>query len=152
VENPENKTIAFVRKALLAIFVLAVVGTAAELLLLGHFEGLSQYVPLVLLALSMLVLGWYAVSRNRASLRAFQVLNILFVAGGTLGMYLHYQGNALFEVDMVPGIHGWDLFEKAIGGATPALAPGSLVQLGLVGLVFSFRHPLLLRPINPQIE
>jgi hypothetical protein len=31
-------------------------------------------------------------------------------------------------------------------GATPLLAPGIMLQLGLVGLLFTFRHPALARP------
>ena len=32
---------------------------------------------------------------------------------------------------------------RELRGATPALAPGAMVQLGLLGLAFTFRHPVL---------
>ena len=32
---------------------------------------------------------------------------------------------------------------KALRGATPALAPGALAQLGLLGLLYTYRHPAL---------
>jgi hypothetical protein len=38
---------------------------------------------------------------------------------------------------------GWELFKEAMTGATPALAPGAMVQLGLIGLAWSYRHPAL---------
>ena len=56
---------------------------------------------------------------------------------------LHYRGNAEFELEMMPALGGLDLFWKSMQGATPALAPGAMVQIGLVGLAYCFRHPLL---------
>jgi hypothetical protein len=38
---------------------------------------------------------------------------------------------------------GMDLFSKVMTGAAPALAPGAMVQLGLLGLIYTFRHPAL---------
>jgi hypothetical protein len=38
---------------------------------------------------------------------------------------------------------GMDLLSKAMTGAAPALAPGAMIQLGLLGLVYTFRHPAL---------
>jgi len=32
---------------------------------------------------------------------------------------------------------------KALAGATPVLAPGSMSLLGVVGLALTYRHPLL---------
>ena len=34
---------------------------------------------------------------------------------------------------MDPALHGLDLFWSALRGATPALAPGAMAQLGLIG-------------------
>ena len=33
--------------------------------------------------------------------------------------------------------------DERLTGATPALAPGAMVQLGLIGLAYTFRHPAL---------
>jgi hypothetical protein len=35
------------------------------------------------------------------------------------------------------------LFREALSGATPALAPGTMVQFGLLGLLYTYRHPRL---------
>jgi hypothetical protein len=35
------------------------------------------------------------------------------------------------------------LVSKTLTGATPVLAPGSMSLLGLVGLAFAYRHPVL---------
>ena len=63
---------------------------------------------------------------------------------GLIGMGLHYDGNVEFEREMYPSIAGPTLFWGAITGATPALAPGTLVLLGTLGLICTYRHPALL--------
>jgi hypothetical protein len=43
-----------------------------------------------------------------------------------------------------PSLAGWDLVWQAIGGKTPPLlAPGAMIQLGLVGLAYTYKHPAL---------
>ena len=46
-------------------------------------------------------------------------------------------------------MRGLELVWEALKGATPALAPGAMAQLGLVGLAFAYRHPLLSGPADP---
>ena len=68
-----------------------------------------------------------------------------FVIAGVAGVILHYRGNAEFELEMHPAVRGFDLFRDAMMGATPALAPGTMAQLGLLGLASTYRHPRLRR-------
>ena len=71
----------------------------------------------------------------------------LFVLTGVLGIGFHYAANVEFQREMDPSIHGMALFWKAMAAKTPpALAPGSMTQLGLLGLAYAFRHPALGRP------
>ena len=132
-----------VRAALLGIFLFGGVGTAAELLLLEHTEQPWQWAPLVLIAAGVVAVAWHAVARSRGSVRAFQALMVLFGAGGLTGMALHYRGNLEFEREMHPDGTVWELCEGALMGATPALAPGTMILLGLIGLVYTYRHPSL---------
>ena len=136
-------TMAILRQILLATLLLGLVGLEADLLLLEHFDGTSQWLPLVLLAVSLLALGWYGVSRGRASIRAVQGAMLLCVVLGAVGVVLHVDGNMEFEREMSPGMAGYALLKAAMMGATPALAPGSMIQLGLIGLAWTFRHPAL---------
>ena len=46
-----------------------------------------------------------------------------------------------FELEMYPDLAGWKLFKDSMMGATPALAPGAMVQIGLIGLAWTLRHP-----------
>jgi hypothetical protein len=68
---------------------------------------------------------------------------LVFVLAGMLGVYLHYSGNREFELEMYPTMSGMELFRKTMTGATPALAPGTMIQLAFVGLAYTFRHPRL---------
>lgn len=112
------------------------VGILIELLLLEHFEDTLQFVPLGLLGLGVVTLLWHARSPHRTSTRAVRALMTLFIVSGVLGVYLHYRGNVEFERERRPQAGGWTLFREAMMGATPALAPGAMVQLGLLGLLY----------------
>lgn len=114
-----------------------------ELLLLGHIEDAWQWVPVVLLGVGVLVTFWHLVRRDLGSLRVLQMLMLLFVVSGLVGLALHYKGNVEFEKEMYPDLAGWQLFSQAMTGATPSLAPGTMVQFGLLGLLYTFRHPML---------
>ena len=129
----------------LAVFGLGLLGTGGELLLLGHTVGMNQLIPIVLFVMSLLVLAWHALERKSASLRTFQITMLLFVAAGILGTGFHYWANQEFELEGDPGLKGIALFWRVMSGTTPALAPGAMVQLGLLGLIYTFRHPALLK-------
>jgi len=134
------------RRWLLGLVVLGLTGTGVELLLFKHYEDAWQWTPLVLIGATYGVIGWHLVRRSAAALRVFQALMVLLVVAGALGAVLHYQGNVEFQLEVDPTLRGWPLFVKAIHAkAPPALAPGSMSQLGLLGLVYAFRHPWLTR-------
>ena len=135
----------FVRLALLAILALGILGTCIELLLLKHTEGWWQWAPIVLMALALPVIGVVAVSSAAAWVRALRILMLVFVLAGVVGIWLHYRGNAEWELERMASLSGLDLFRHAVMGATPTLAPGTMVQLGLVGLLYTYRHPALRR-------
>jgi hypothetical protein len=140
-----NRTIGVIRAILLVALVTGLVGTGIELLLLEHFEEWPQLIPLGLIAAALLVLVWHALVRGPAPLRVFQGLMLIFVLAGIVGLTLHYQGNVEFELEMYPDRAGFELFRKSMMGATPALAPGSMVQIALIGLAYAYSHPRLAR-------
>lgn len=141
----EAPVLAAIRTILVAIFLFGAIGVAAELLLLEHTEDIWQWVPLVLLGASVPAAAWSIAQRNPASLRTFQAVMVLFLFSGVVGVALHYRGNAEFELEMYPSLRGFGLVGEALMGATPALAPGTMLQLGLLGLASTYRHPALAR-------
>ena len=137
------------RRAMLALVLLGMLGLIAELVLLEHYEDPWQWTPLVLLGVG-LPLALVAARRPGAGvLRAFRILMALYVLAGLVGVVLHLKGNVEFELERNPSIRGLPLAWEVLRGATPALAPGALAQLGLLGLLFAFRHPALRPPAAP---
>lgn len=137
---------ASLRRLLLALVLLGQAGLLAELVLLEHTESAWQWAPLVLLLLGMPAVAGVLLRPGPATLRLVQSVALLMLAAGALGVYLHYRGNTEFELESDPALGGWTLFRLAMQGATPALAPGALAQLGLVALLATYRHPALTRP------
>jgi hypothetical protein len=131
------------RKILLWTLVAGATGMMGELLLIGHDESTAQFVPLVLLATGILAALVMLAAPTRRRLRLLQLLMALFLGAGILGVGLHYQGNNEFELEMYPSLAGVELMSKALTGATPVLAPGSMSLLGVLGLALTYRHPLL---------
>jgi hypothetical protein len=128
-----------------ALVLLGMGGMAAELLLLEHVESVSQWIPLAVIGAG-LVAGTAAAARpGRGTLRLFQAAMAACLAAGALGVYLHYRGNVAFEREMDDTLRGFALLWAALHGATPALAPGALAHLGLIGLATTYRHPALRR-------
>ncbi|MGH7494259.1 MAG: hypothetical protein ACREOO_17955 [bacterium] len=141
------------RTILLIIFLLGALGTATELLLLGHTETRWQMVPLLLIAASLVALIFHAAVRRAmipgistkmllASIRVFQVIMMLFIISGFIGVWQHFQAKAEFKLETNPGLSGMELIWEAIIGATvpPVLAPGMMIQMGLLGLALTYRQ------------
>lgn len=132
------------RRVVLAILLFGLVARAADLLLLNHYEETAQLIPLGLIGVAIGLLVWHGVRPGPLVMRLFQVAMALFVASGFVGVALHFEGNAEFQGEIDPSINGLDLVWKVMRAkAPPALAPGAMVELGLLGLVYAFRHPVL---------
>jgi hypothetical protein len=127
-------------QALAAILALGLVGSGAELLLIEHHEDRTQTIPLVAIGLTLATLAWDLLARGTLSRRCLQVVLSLLVAAGLAGVVLHVRANAEFQNELDPSLSGWPLWRKTLQAkAPPALAPGVLAQLGLLGLVYAAR-------------
>jgi FtsH-binding integral membrane protein len=132
------------RQFLLGLLVLEMLGTAAELILLAHFEDPWQIAPLALIAMGLVVLTWFWFSRSANSLQALRVVMVLAIASAGIGFVLHFRANAEFQLDIDPSMKGLALWVKVLQAkAPPALAPGVMAHFGLLGLVYTYRHPAL---------
>ena len=148
----DAKTLHAVRRALLITLVVGLLGTGMELILLGHIDGVTQYIPVVLVGVAFIATLWHVLRPSAGSVRALQGLMALCVLTGALGVALHYRGNLEFELEMYPTMSGRELVTKVATGATPLLAPGSLSLLGVIGLLHAYRHPAVDRAGNLQEE
>lgn len=140
-----GRTLATVGRLILAILVFGIATTLVELILLAHYEDVKQLIPLALLALSLIVLVVHVIVPRPWSVRVFQGTMLLFVAGGILGVFFHYEGSKEFQLEMDASLSGMSLFWKVVQAkAPPTLAPGLMVQLGILGLIY----PLTRKPRN----
>ena len=148
-------TLSSLRRLLLGLLVLGLVGTAAELVLMGHDEDVWQLIPLVVIAMAVLASGallWGQTGVRPASdggqtprarsstVRFFRLSMLLLILSGVLGAVLHYRANMEFKLEMDPSLTGFALFSSVVRAkAPPALAPATLALLGLLGLTSVFR-------------
>lgn len=134
---------ASLRQLLLLVVFIGVAGLEVELALLRHADSLTQWIPHVTLFIGLLSTAIVYFRPRPATLKAFQLLMLTFLVVGILGVILHLKGNVEFAVERDPSLSGLRLMWKALRGATPALAPGALAQLGLLGLLYTYKHPAL---------
>ena len=138
-----------IRRFMLALLTFGLVAIGIELLALAHYEDSLQLVPLGAILLTLVVIAWHLVRRGRAGLTALRVMLVLLLATGGVGIVLHAQGNMEFQRDINPDLRGWPLLRRVLhASAPPALAPGVMAQLGLLGLIYTYRHPAEREPVN----
>lgn len=132
-------TLRILRRFLLAILVVGLTGTAAELLLMKHYEEPLQFVPLASIAFGLAALAWHGWRPSRTSLLAVQIVMALFLGAGLAGVYYHFRANLQYQREFDAALHGRALLWRALQAKVPpALAPGVLVQFGLVGLAYTY--------------
>jgi hypothetical protein len=137
-----DRVVELLRRWILFVLVLGLLGTVTELLLLEHYEQPLQFVPLVLIAAAIVVLAWLAMRHDAASLRALQIVMALFVVAGFVGFVAHFLGSADYQLELDPEMSTWELVEKILHAkAPPLLAPGMMLQLGLLGLAYVYTDP-----------
>jgi len=138
-----QESLSLLRRGLLVLLVIGAAGLIGELVLLEHYEDTPQFIPFGLLSLTLLVTGWHWLDGRKRSLRWFQAVMMLLIIAGPVGMFLHLKGNWEMERELDPSLLGLDLWVTVLRGEAPTLAPGTLVQFGLLGLLYAYKHPAL---------
>jgi hypothetical protein len=129
-------TLESVRRLLLALLLFGMAGTTAELWLMDHFEDWKQLLPFAAMGLSAFTLLWFGFARSAGATRSFRVCMLLLMLAGATGTILHYRANMEFQLEMDPSLSGVALMRKVLHAkAPPALAPGNMALLGLLGLI-----------------
>lgn len=129
----------------LFLFVIAAglfTGSAAELVLLGHWEDPVQFIPFGLCGLGLIVLGWVLLRPSRPAIVALRISMVLIVAGSLFGIYEHVSNNFAFEMEIYPNEAVTDALVHAFGGANPLLAPGILGLAALLAIAATYYHPI----------
>jgi hypothetical protein len=131
------------RQLVLAIVLFGIVGLEIELAFLRHADSFAKWIPHICLLVGLVITIAVYLSPGRPVLRTFQGIMVIYLLMGALGVYFHLRGNVEFAIERDPSLSGLKLLWKALRGATPALAPGALAQLGLLGLIYTYGHPSL---------
>jgi hypothetical protein len=127
------------RRWILIVLTIGLVGTITELVLLEHYEKPMQLVPVALIAIGIATLVWHVMKEDPASRRAVIVVMALFVLSGFVGVLVHFLGSAEFQLELEPDMGMWELVEKVMRAkAPPVLAPGMMLQFGLLGLAYVY--------------
>jgi hypothetical protein len=134
------------RRLLLAVLTFGLAGTSIELVLLKHYEDAWMLAPFVVIVTALGAAAARLLRPAAWSVRCLRGAMVALLLAGALGAYLHYEGGLEFQLDMDPTLSRWQLFWKVVRmQAPPTLAPGILVQMALIGLVSTYRDPLLER-------
>ena len=129
------------RQLVLGLVFIGIIGLEIELALLRHAESFSQWIPHIVLLVGFVASILIYVRPTPGTIRVFQAMMWIFVLVGLLGVFFHLKGNVEFAVERDPSLSGVKLIWKVLRGATPALAPGALSQLGLLGLLYTYKQP-----------
>jgi hypothetical protein len=140
------------RKSVILVAAIGIVGLAAELVVERHWGTPVRYVPWLTLA----ALGWAVFRLWRGptprQVRAARVIAVAAMAAAGLGIALHINENytagpldqtySLIWDAMSEPQRWWAAFSKSLGPA-PTFAPGALALIGLLVLVATQRHPAM---------
>jgi len=130
-----------IRRLILALLTFGMTATVVDLFGLNHYEEWWQIVPIAFMGFCLLVIVWHVLTASAASLTTLRVLMVLMILIGMVGVVLHMQGSMEFQKEANPELAGWPLLKKLLAAkAPPALAPGIMVQLGLLGSIYGYKH------------
>ena len=137
------------RHLALYLLVFSTLGTGVELVFLGHYQDAWQWAPIAMLGAGAVLGAVVTVRPSTVAVRGLRLLMGGYLLTGATGLYLHLKANVEFELELRPSIAGSELMWETLSGAIPALAPGAIAQIGLLGLLACYHHPAL-KPTDPE--
>jgi hypothetical protein len=128
-----------IRTVMLTVLALGMGGLLAELSLIAHYADLTQSIPIALLAAGLVVIFIDLGARRPWTRVLMQIVMVSILAAGALGIYFHFHGSREFQIEMDPQMRGTRLVWHVLRAKSPpTLAPGSMVQLGILGLGYAY--------------
>lgn len=111
-------------------------GLALELWLIEHYEDVLQFIPLLCVALASVLLIADRYSNAIWIRSAFKALIVINAICAVIGVYLHLKANFEFEKEIYVNETTLNLLINSFSGALPVFAPGSLLILSLLGMLY----------------
>ena len=135
----DNHRLSTITTVLAAVLIFGMAGLLAELTLIAHYEDAAQWIPIALLAAGLLAVAAEIVLRRSWTQLLIQLTMVLIVGAGLLGVYFHFNGSREFQLEMDPQMRGTALVWHVLRAKSPpTLAPGAMVQLGILGLGYAY--------------
>ena len=131
------------RQFLLAVSAFIFVVTPFELVFIEHFETPTQIIPFLLCLAGVIAVAVALWRPRRLSLVALRAVMVVIALGSFAGTVLHIANNIAFELDIRPTATLLEVIPKALGGASPLLAPGILALGAILSLAATYYHPAL---------
>ena len=131
------------RHLALAVAALAALVTPLELVFAEHYKDAVQLIPFAMILLTLLATAFVYRAPGAKMVRLFRWLMLALFVTSLVGVFFHLRGNLEVVREIHPEAAGWSLVWGALTGAAPALAPGLLAQVGLLGLIYTYNHPAL---------
>jgi len=111
-------------------------GLGLELWLIEHYEDVLQFIPLLCVALAGILLIADRYSNAAWIRKSFRALLIINAICAVVGVYLHLKANFEFEKEIYVNETTLNLLINSFSGALPVFAPGSLIILSLLGMLY----------------
>ncbi len=148
----DTTTATFLRRGLLALAALTIVGIALELITEQHWTKPSQLIAWAALVVLAVAIGLLVRANRGWRVRVAQLLALVVVASAALGIWEHIEAN--HDAGPLDGRYAqrwdslstpaqWWLAARKAVGPTPPLAPGALAEAGFAVLLATVGHPAL---------
>ncbi len=151
-ETRVDPTPRLLRRGLLGLAALMILGIAIELYTERHWTQPVQYIAWAALALTALTIALLLGQPSARRVRIAQIVAMIVVVSAAVGVWQHVQAN--YDAGPLDRRYGqtwegmsaisrWWLAARKGVGPSPPLAPGALAQAGLCVLLATVRHPAL---------
>jgi uncharacterized membrane protein YqjE len=143
-ENPVTHRL---RQFVLGLAALATLVTPLELIFVEHYSEPLMIIPLVLIGLSLLAIIAIVFWPNAKVFKVFRGVMLLLIVGSAVGVFFHLRGNVEVVQEVDSELQGLSRIWGIVTGGAPALAPGLLAQVGLLGFLYTYKHPVLMNRV-----
>jgi len=135
--------LARLRQFLLLITAGILIMTITELIFVSHWNETIQFLPFALCGLGLITVTIaYARPSNRSVKMLYWSMMVIGLCS-FIGFYEHLVNNLSFWLEIQPNATIWELIVATFNGGIPVLAPGILLLGAVIGLLATYRHPLL---------
>ena len=135
----QNRYLNSLNRILSFSFLAGSFGILLDLLLMSHYEGYSQSIPILLLSISSIIFLANLSLRTKWLLKTFKYTLVILTVCAVSGVYFHFAEKAAFKTEIDPSLDGWNLILTCITGHSlpPVLAPGSIILVALFGYAWA---------------